>query len=125
MVRLNTRKPEALESTIQTHLITGLERKGWYVQKTEGYSRNGYPDLTAIDPTGRAWFIELKRTIGRPSPDQCRELTMLAQHGANVLLVYGQKAVDTLLNLPDWPTNSQHQILIVDSKGNMKWTPRI
>lgn len=95
------------------------------MQKTEGYSRNGYPDITAVDPHGRVWFIELKRTVGRPSEDQCRELRMLAQHDANVLLVYGRKAVDTLLALPDWPTNSQHEILIIDSKGNMKWTPRI
>lgn len=121
MTRLNVRRDEPLESTIQRRLIQGLERRGWYVQKTEGRSRNGYPDLTAVDPAGRAWFIELKRTIGHPSPDQRRELRMLARHGANVLLVYGRKAVDILLGLDDWPENSRRQILIVDPEGNMKW----
>lgn len=120
MTRLNTHKTEPLESTIQTRLITGLERKGWYVQKTEGRSRNGFPDVTAINPTGDVWFIELKRTVGKPSPDQCRELETLARHGANVLLAYGRNAIDTLLSLPDWPTNDLHRILIADSKGNLK-----
>lgn len=127
MLKLNSHKPEPLESAIQNHLIKVLERQGWYVQKTEGRSRNGFPDVTAVDTLGNVWFIELKRTVGKPSPDQCRELKMLAQHNANVMLLYGKKAVDTLLphsNLVDL-TNVYHDILIVDSEGKMKWTKEI
>ena len=127
MPKLNDHKPEPLESTIQNRLIRTLERQGWYVQKTEGRSRNGFPDVTAVDPLGNVWFIELKRTKGRPSPDQCRELKMLAEHNANVMLLYGMKAVDTILlyrNLVDL-TNMYHDILIVDSEGKMKWTKEI
>lgn len=127
MPKLNDHKPEPLESTIQNRLIRTLERQGWYVQKTEGRSRNGFPDVTAVDPLGNVWFIELKRTVGRPSPDQCRELKMLAEHNANVMLLYGMKAVDTILlyrNLVDL-TNVYHDILIVDSEGKMKWTKEI
>lgn len=127
MPKLNDRKPEPLESTIQNRLIRTLEQQGWYVQKTEGRSRNGFPDVTAVDPLGNVWFIELKRTKGRPSPDQCRELKMLAEHNANVMLLYGMKAVDTILlyrNLVDL-TNVYHDILIVDSEGKMKWTKKI
>ena len=127
MPKLNDHKPEPLESTIQNRLIRTLERQGWYVQKTEGRSRNGFPDVTAVDPLGNVWFIELKRTVGRPSPDQCRELKMLAEHNANVMLLYGMKAVDTILlyrNLVDM-TNVCHDILIVDSEGKMKWTKKI
>lgn len=127
MPKLNDRKPEPLESTIQNRLIRTLEQQGWYVQKTEGRSRNGFPDVTAVDPLGNVWFIELKRTKGRPSPDQCRELKMLAEHNANVMLLYGMKAVDTILlyrNLTDL-TNVYHHILIVDSEGKMKWTKKI
>lgn len=127
MLKLNSHKPEPLESAIQNHLIKVLERQGWYVQKTEGRSRNGFPDVTAVDPLGNVWFIELKRTVGKPSPDQCRELKALAQHNANVMLLYGMKAVDTLLpyrNLVDL-TNTYHDILIVDSEGKMKWTKEI
>ena len=127
MPKLNDHKPEPLESTIQNRLIRTLERQGWYVQKTEGRSRNGFPDVTAVDPLGNVWFIELKRTVGRPSPDQCRELEMLAAHNANVMLLYGMKAVDTILlyrNLVDM-TNVCHDILIVDSEGKMKWTKKI
>lgn len=127
MPKLINHKPEPLESTIQNRLIKVLEQQGWYVQKTEGRSRNGFPDVTAIDTLGNVWFIELKRTVGKPSPDQCRELKMLAQHNANVMLLYGKKAVDTMLLYKNWVdlTNMHHDILIVDSEGKMKWTKEI
>lgn len=127
MLKLNSHKPEPLESAIQNRLIKVLEQQGWYVQKTEGRSRNGFPDVTAVDPLGNVWFIELKRTVGKPSPNQCRELKALAEHNANVMLLYGMKAVDTILlyrNLADL-TNMYHDILIVDSEGKMKWTKKI
>lgn len=124
MATLNNRKPEPLESAIQNRLIKILEQQGWYVQKTEGRSRNGFPDVTAVDTLGNVWFIELKRTVGKPSPDQCRELKALAEHNANVMLLYGTKAVDTVLLYKNWVdlTNMRHEILIVDSEGKMKWT---
>lgn len=127
MTTLNNRKPEPLESAIQNRLIRILERQGWYVQKTEGRSRNGFPDVTAVDTLGNVWFIELKRTVGRPSPDQCRELKALAKHNANVILLYGMKAVDTLLfrrNRVDL-TNMYHYILVIDSEGKTRWTKEI
>lgn len=127
MPKLNNHKPEPLESAIQNRLIKVLEQQGWYVQKTEGRSRNGFPDVTAVDTLGNVWFIELKRTVGKPSPDQCRELKALAEHNANVMLLYGMKAVDTLLfyrNRVDL-TNMYHDILIVDSEGKMRWTKEI
>lgn len=127
MATLNNRKPEPLESAIQNRLIRVLEQQGWYVQKTEGRSRNGFPDVTAVDKDGNVWFIELKRTVGRPSPDQCRELKALAKHNANVMLLYGMKAVDTLLFYKNWVdlTNMYHYILVIDSEGKMRWTKEI
>lgn len=127
MPKLNSRKQEPLESAIQNRLIRILEQQGWYVQKTEGRSRNGFPDVTAVDPLGNVWFIELKRTVGKPSPDQCRELKALAEHNANVMLLYGKKAVDTMLFYKNWVDmeNTYHYILIVDSEGKMRWTREI
>lgn len=127
MPKLNNRKSEPLESAIQKRLIGILEQQGWYVQKTEGRSRNGFPDVTAVDKDGNVWFIELKRTVGRPSPDQCRELKALAKHNANVMLLYGMKAVDTLPLYRNWVdlANMCHDIIIVDSEGKMRWTKEI
>lgn len=127
MPKLNNHRAEPLESAIQNRLIRILEQQGWYVQKTEGRSRNGFPDVTAVDTLGNVWFIELKRTVGRPSPDQCRELKALAKHNANVILLYGMKAVDTLLLYKNWVdlTNMYHYILVVDSEGKMRWTKEI
>lgn len=127
MPTLNNHSQKPLESAIQKRLIRVLEQQGWYVQKTEGRSRNGFPDVTAVDTLGNVWFIELKRTVGKPSPDQCRELKALAKHNANVILLYGMKAVDTLLFYSNWVdlTNMHHDILVVDSEGKMKWTKEI
>lgn len=127
MPKLNNHSQEPLESAIQNRLIRVLEQQGWYVQKTEGRSRNGFPDVTAVDKDGNVWFIELKRTVGKPSPDQCRELKALAKHNANVILLYGMKAVDTLLFYKNWVdlTNMYHYILVVDSEGKMRWTKEI
>lgn len=127
MPTLNNRKPEPLESAIQNHLIRVLEQQGWYVQKTEGRSRNGFPDVTAVDPLGNVWFIELKRTVGKPSPDQCRELKALAEHHANVMLLYGKNAVDALLSYKTVVdmTNIYNYILVIDSEGKMRWTQEI
>lgn len=127
MPKLNDHKPEPLESAIQNRLIRILERQGWYVQKTEGRSRNGFPDVTAVDTLGNVWFVELKRTVGKPSPDQCRELKTLAEHNANVMLLYGMKAVDTILSCKNWAdmTNMCRDILVVDSEGKMRWKKEI
>lgn len=127
MPKLNSHKPEPLESAIQNRLIKTLEQQGWYVQKTEGRSRNGFPDVTAVDTLGNVWFIELKRTVGKPSPNQCRELKMLAEHNANVMLLYGAKAVDTILFYKNWVdmTNMCRDILVIDSEGKMKWKKEI
>lgn len=127
MPKLNNHSQEPLESAIQNRLIRILEQQGWYVQKTEGRSRNGFPDVTAVDTFGNVWFIELKRTVGKPSPDQCRELKALAEHNANVMLLYGKKAVDTLLFYKNWVdlTNMYRYILVVDSEGKMRWTKEI
>lgn len=127
MPTLNNHRQEPLESAIQNRLIKILEQRGWYVQKTEGRSRNGFPDVTAVDTLGNVWFIELKRTVGKPSPDQCRELKALAEHNANVMLLYGKKAVETMLLFKNWVdmTNVYHDILIVDLEGKMRWTKEI
>lgn len=127
MPKLNNHRNEPLESAIQKRLIKVLEQQGWYVQKTEGRSRNGFPDVTAVDTFGNVWFVELKRTVGKPSPDQCRELKALAEHNANVMLLYGKKAVDTLLLYKNWVdlTNVYRYILIVDSEGKVRWTKEI
>ena len=57
MPKLNSRRNGPLESAIQNRLIRILEQQGWYVQKTEGRSRNGFPDVTAVDTLGNVWFI--------------------------------------------------------------------
>lgn len=127
MTKLNNRKPEPLESAIQNRLIRILEQQGWYVQKTEGRSRNGFPDVTAVDTFGDVWFIELKRTVGKPSPDQRRELKALAEHHANVMLLYGKNAVDALLTHQTavGTTNIYNYILVIDSEGKMRWVKEI
>lgn len=89
--------PPTLESRVQSHLINGLHAQGWYVQKTVGQSRNGYPDITAVSPTGIVWFIEVKQTTGRLSAVQKKELQALRAHHANVTVLHGISEVDAFI----------------------------
>lgn len=89
--------PPTLESRVQSHLINGLHAQGWYVQKTIGQSRNGYPDVTAVSPAGMVWFIEVKQANGRLSAGQKKELQELRNHNANVAVLHGLHDVDIFI----------------------------
>lgn len=89
--------PPTLESRVQAHLINGLHAHGWYVQKTVGQSRNGYPDITAVTPSGIVWFVEVKQTSGRLSSAQKKELQELKDHNANVTVLHGIREVDAFI----------------------------
>lgn len=89
--------PPTLETRVQSRLINGLHAHGWYVQKTVGQSRNGYPDITAVSPTGIVWFIEVKQTTGRLSTVQRKELQSLKNHNANVAVLHGVREVDAFI----------------------------
>lgn len=89
--------PPTLETRVQSRLINGLHAHGWYAQKTIGQSRNGYPDITAVTPTGTVWFIEVKQASGRLSAVQRKELQDLKNHHANVTVLYGVREVDAFI----------------------------
>lgn len=86
-----------LESRVQARLIKGLHAHDWYVQKTVGQSRNGYPDITAVTPSGKVWFIEVKQANGRLSPQQVKEINSLRAHQANVAILHGMAEVDAFI----------------------------
>mgnify|MGYP001325388816 FL=1 len=86
------------EQPAQNKLIKGLERAGWYVQKTEGRSRNGFPDVTAITPEGVVWFLEVKRERGGVlSARQQVEMTDIASHKANAAIIIGVRGADAFV----------------------------
>lgn len=89
--------PPTLETRVQSRLINGLHACGWYVQKTVGQSRNGYPDITAVSPAGIVWFIEVKQASGRLSAVQRKELQSLKNHNANVTVLHGVREVDAFI----------------------------
>lgn len=55
------------ESALQAKTIRRLELAGWYVVRVFSATRAGVPDLTACDPQGKFWGIEIKRRGGEMS----------------------------------------------------------
>lgn len=88
------------ERLVQSKLIKGLERHGFWVQKVVGQSRNGLPDVVAVGHGMTIW-IEVKRDKGRLSSRQISEINDMINHGAQVNVVYGLDDVDSFLRRLD------------------------
>ncbi len=114
--------PRRPEGRIQAYFISELAYRHWYVQKTVGQSRNGYPDITAVDPNGNVWFIEMKKAGGHVSDQQRRELTWLKRNEANVAVVYGENGVYRFLEYIDAKgRKSRKRILKASAEGEISW----
>lgn len=82
-----------LEREVQNGIIAALERRDVYVQRVNaGQFQHegryiagavaGHSDLYGtLAPTGRAWFIEVKRRGEKPTPKQARFLAARAAEG--------------------------------------------
>ena len=85
------------EAALQAWLIRECVKRQWYVQKTIGVSRNGFPDVLVI-VHGTVWFLELKTNTGIPSQVQEREIARIRRAGGNVWILYGKTDCVTWLN---------------------------
>ena len=89
------------EGELQDQVITDLEELGYlvfhpraartaqgWVTPVEGTSAAGYPDITAVHPSGRCVVAELKAGKNRPSDAQLEWLrAWMAVPGVTVLVV--------------------------------------
>ncbi len=90
--------PKSRESYVQSKLIDGLTRRGWWVRKITSPSRNGIPDVVC-GRDGRVIWIEVKRdgdTSG-PTRDETREMRIMREHGLECRVVTGRNEVNEIL----------------------------
>ena len=91
--------PKSRESYVQSKLIDGLTRRGWWARKVTSPSRNGIPDVVAARD-GRVIWIEVKRdgdTAG-PTRDETREMRIMREHGLECRVVTGRDEVNEFLS---------------------------
>lgn len=80
---------EVAEATIERWLGRQLKNHGCLYFKFVSPGNAGVPDRILISPDGRIIFVELKTTIGKPSPMQIFQITRLRQAGCDVRIIYG------------------------------------
>jgi hypothetical protein len=77
-----------------------LEYEGRHIQM----GKRGTPDLLALLPGGRAWYIEVKTQAGRVSDIQARRHDILRAHGAIVdVLRSPEEAIVRLAEIREGP----------------------
>lgn len=77
----------ALESKIQSQIITRLRKDGWLVNNLIQTTLNGTPDLIT-HRDGITIYIEVKREGQKPRPLQLFRMKELAAHGINSITCY-------------------------------------
>ena len=91
--------PKSRESYVQSKLIDGLTRRGWWARKITSPSRNGIPDVVCARG-GRVIWIEVKRDGDRKGPtrDEIREMRVMSEHGLECRVVTGRDEVNEFLS---------------------------
>ena len=75
------------ESGLQSMCREYAELRGWFCEKTEGKSKNGFPDFMFIRK-GRVVFVEFKRDPDEePTTQQKRRHRQMREHGAEVHVI--------------------------------------
>ncbi len=86
-----------LEKTVETYLAGRVRAVGGEAYKFTSPARASVPDRIVVLPSGRIWFVELKRPGGKPTRAQEREHARLRALGCDVRLLDSKLAVDTFL----------------------------
>ena len=94
---------DPLERDIEGAIVTFAKGKGCYVRKFTSPSQRSVPDRIFITPTGRVFFMELKREGKKSTPAQEIEQDKIRAHGVLVFVVdnvdAGKKIVMDMLTL--------------------------
>jgi len=78
----------------------------------------GWPDITAVEHGGRAFFIECKSAKGKLRPDQARTLYALA--GAGALIVIARSVDDVIEVRRTWKVRDKDLLEILDRKDRIE-----
>ena len=81
-----------LERQIEESVCQYARDAGMLVYKFTSPNRAAVPDRLLITPKGTSWFIEMKRSGQKPTPQQQREHDRLRGHNVMVFVVDSTKA---------------------------------
>jgi hypothetical protein len=87
----------ATERVLQQKVLQLFKQHSILAVKTDSTSTRGWPDLTAIFPTGETVFVELKTKTGRLSESQKAIHSRIQQQGAIVYVVRTIEEAQTLI----------------------------
>jgi len=77
-----------VEADLEGRFERLLAARGWESRKLEWVGRRGAPDRICLGPEGKVAFVELKNGwVGRLSPHQRREISMLEGLGQAVWVI--------------------------------------
>lgn len=72
-----------LERDIERQVVAYAKSKGVLCYKFSSPGNRGVPDRILIGPTGRIWFLELKREGQKPTALQLHVIDTLRKQGAH------------------------------------------
>lgn len=88
-----------LEKDIEEYLVREAKKRGALAYKFTAPGRRSVPDRLILLPDGHAFFVEVKRPGGKPTPLQLAEHEKLRAQGFHVYMVDTRQEVDRVL---DW-----------------------
>ena len=85
---------QILESDIERHLVRKVRDLGGRAYKFVSPTNRGVADRLIVLPSGRVWFVEVKKMGGRLSPLQRIFAEEVKALGCNYAIVWSKEDVD-------------------------------
>lgn len=85
------------EKQIEALLTYGVKKIGGVAYKFVSPGNSGVPDRIIVMPGGKIYFVELKRTDGKLTCLQSRQINRLQRLGCETVVLYGNVDVSNFL----------------------------
>lgn len=85
------------ERQVEALLTSGVKKMGGVAYKFESKGNAGVPDRIVVMPGGKIYFVELKRSDGKLTSLQSRQINQLKRLGCEVSVLYGSLQVSNFL----------------------------
>lgn len=86
-----------LENAVEQYLTREVKKIGGISRKWSSPSHRGVPDRILFFDNGQIYFVEVKRSHGKPTALQLKEVKILRKYGLAAVIVYGKEGVDLFI----------------------------
>ena len=87
------------EKVVEAYLRDEIRKLGGKAYKFVSPANRSVPDRLVLMPHGFILFVEVKRSKGKLTPGQTKEIERIQSLGFPVHVVYGKPDVDTLIKM--------------------------